>query len=105
MNASQPRTTQRARGQRSSHQFFLTDIQECQMFLDLVDTELRLSHSQAAERAFRNAEHAYNCIHRLLCRTEHQQLRDEIEPKLTVIASSLADFRFRLNLGDREPSD
>jgi hypothetical protein len=88
------------RGDKSAHQFFLMDLEECQRFVGLVETELELSHSQAAERAFRNADHAYRAIVRFLAEAEHTQSQDEIEQKLSEVAARLDDLRLKLGLHD-----
>ena len=85
---------------KAPYQFFLMDLEECQRFVGLVETELELSHSQAAERAFRNADHAYRAIVRFLAEAEHTQSQDEIEQKLSEVAARLDDLRLKLGLHD-----
>jgi hypothetical protein len=89
------------RGEKSLHQLFLMDLEECQSFISLVETELQLSHTQAAERAFRNADHAYRALVRFLSHSEHAQSRDEIERRISEVASALDGLRLKLDLTDR----
>lgn len=93
------------RGDKSLYQFFLVDLEECQTFIGLVETELELSHSQAAERAFRNADHAYRAIVRFLAEAEQAQSRDEIERRISEVAATLDRLRLKLDLTDRADAD
>ena len=86
------------RGDKSAHQFFLMDLEECQTFIGLVETELELSHSQAAERAFRNADRAYRTIVRFLAEVEHAQSREEIEQRISDVGARLDGLRSKLGL-------
>ena len=92
-------------GDKNLYQFFLVDLEECKTFINLVQTELELSHSQAAERAFRNADHSYRAILRFLSQPEYERLRDEIERRTSEVASTLEVLRVRLNLADRASAD
>jgi hypothetical protein len=89
------------RGEKSLYEFFLMDLEECQTFIGLVETELQLSHTQAAERAFRNADHAYRALVRFLSQSEHAQSREEIERRISEVAAALDDLRLKLDLTDR----
>ena len=75
-----------------TYECMMTDLLQCNGFVEVAAVQLRLGNFHGVERALRNAERSYRANLRSWSNAQDEQLRNEFERRSAIIACRLKDI-------------